>query len=469
MRGDNDLPLRCLKVGYAKNVEERLKAYKTYNPSVKLLKTREGDYELENYLHKYFKKYELPNFNEWFIFSKKIIEEFELIEIQEDTITVDEYLECIRKDILYKLIPETYEKVFCKVPELLIDLEAEFNGGLYDGLYSSFPKDFCKKHVMKILQILRNKELEYFNQTDFSDIRMDFPQIMGRQRLRENKFKDECLFIYKLSDESITTKEYDELSKKKLKGTLSDISIFNAVKTSMDENTKTEKILSDIRLRVRVQKYSEDYTGINEKTGKPVINKLVMISERRAFELRSNIYKSDVQAHNEFANLSSELSTELALERNNEILNQRSLYKSNGSFETKMKSVCDFLLNPKWFDHINISDLYWLPLNMRNYIIQLGPQRIKEIGCREIDIRKEITNVTSGDRIKTVFSELFIIGEKYSLKQIKEIISVVYSDLMISKTAKATDLEDYFNIRKCTINLKDGKRINGYEILSLKP
>ena len=31
-----------------------------------------------------------------------------------------------------------------------------------------------------------------------TDIRMDFPQIMGRQRLAENKFKDECIFIYKL-------------------------------------------------------------------------------------------------------------------------------------------------------------------------------------------------------------------------------------------------------------------------------
>ena len=31
-----------------------------------------------------------------------------------------------------------------------------------------------------------------------TDIRMDFPQIMGRQRLKENVFRDECIFIYKL-------------------------------------------------------------------------------------------------------------------------------------------------------------------------------------------------------------------------------------------------------------------------------
>ena len=39
---------------------------------------------------------------------------------------------------------------------------------------------------------------------------------------------------------------------------------------------------------------------------------------------------------------------------------------------------------------------------------------------------------------------------------------------MFLKTAKASDLEDYFDVKKCTIYSKDGKKTNGYEILSLK-
>ena len=130
-----------------------------------------------------------------------------------------------------------------------------------------------------------------------------------------------------------------------------------------------------------------------------------------------------------------------------------------------------------------LSDLYWLPLTVRNYLIQLGPKRIKEIGCREGEIKKEILGVREDPRIlkkdlidldsinsllKTQFSKQFIIGQRYSLKDAKEIISRIYNFNNITKTPKATDLENYFNIRKCTINLKDGKRINGYEILSLK-
>ena len=299
MRGDNDLPLRCLKVGYAKNVEERLKAYKTYNHSVKLLKTREGDYELENYLHKYFKKYELPNFNEWFIFSKKIIEEFELIEIQGDTITSDEYLECIRKEILYKLIPETYKIVFSKIPELLIDLETEFNSGLYNDLYSGFPKDFCKRYIKNILKTIQDKELECFNQINLSKFSFNFPQLIGYEKLKDREFKENCLFIYKLSDDSIM-KRFEKISSNKIERSKRDLENFYMVK-------HPKELLEDLRDRVLEHKYNKDYTGIDEKIGIPKINKLVMILEKKVFELRSNIYKSNVQVHNEFSKSSTEL------------------------------------------------------------------------------------------------------------------------------------------------------------------
>ena len=258
------------------------------------------------------------------------------------------------------------------------------------------------------------------------------------------------------------------------------------------EEAFPQDVLKDIRLRVKIQRYGEDYTGIREDTGTPMINKLVMISERRAFELRSNVYKSDVQVYNEFANISSELSYEDSIRRNQELLSLRTIYKANGSFESKMRILCNFLLNPDWNGHIHVSDLYWLPLKIRNYLSLLGPKRIKELECRECEIIRELSGSTKIKEKKLTcstqkkpkqeelisasqlpiliecFSKQFIIGQRYSLKDIKEIISKIYIFNNITKTPKATDLENYFNIRKCTINLKDGKRINGYEIISLK-
>ena len=298
-----------------------------------------------------------------------------------------------------------------------------------------------------------------------TDIRMDFPQIMGRQRLKENVFRDECIFIYKLSDETITLDEYDRISKVKLERSQIDLDNFMSAKTSTHQN----QLLEDFRDRVSRHKYTKDYTGIQEKTGKPVINKLVMISERRAFELRSDVYKSDVQVYNEFANLSIELSNELAIERNNEIIFQRSLFNSNGLFETKMRSICEFLLNPKWYGHIHVSDLGWLPLNIRNYLIQLGPKRIKELGCREIDIKREISNISLDDNLVVELSKEFKIGERYQLKDIKRILTELYNKLNITKTPKAVDLEEYFVVKSVKIyNAETKKQSKGYEIISLK-
>ena len=75
---------KALKIGYAKDLDKRLTAYNTHLPSYKLLKSREGDEELEKHLHSYFSKYRISNY-EWFEYSKDIIEDF-------DNITLDTIL-----------------------------------------------------------------------------------------------------------------------------------------------------------------------------------------------------------------------------------------------------------------------------------------------------------------------------------------------------------------------------------------
>ena len=303
-----------------------------------------------------------------------------------------------------------------------------------------------------------------------TDIRMDFPQIMGRQRLKENVFRDECIFIYKLADNTITMEEFERISKEKLLHSEQDLRNFDAILHHSGDSSKGVMImLEDLRARIKVFGYNTAYTGIDERTGTFAINKLVMISERRAFELRSNVYKSDVQIYNEFAKISSELSYDEYKKKVDKLEEIRDVYKSPGSFEYKIKSVCDILLDPFWYGKIYISDLHWLPLNHRNYLNYLGPERIKANYYREADIKKEMFSLKSGDSIKdTVISE-FLIGQRYTLKEIKERIRIIYIKLEVSKTPKATDILEYFNVSEYSFLDKiTKKRIRGYEIISLK-
>ena len=301
-----------------------------------------------------------------------------------------------------------------------------------------------------------------------TDIRMDFPQIMGRQRLKENVFRDECIFIYKLSDTDITIEEFDKLSKQKLKESEIDLKNYKTILLS-EGSESANKLIRDFRLRIKAKKYNEDYTGINEKTGEPTLNKLVMISERRAFELRSNVYKSEVQIYNEFAKVTFEVSQEFQREKIDCLNYLKDLCKNKGSFEFKMKNICCILLNPYWFGHIHSSDLYWLPLNYRNYINILGAEKIKALYYCEADIKREINSLKNGDLVRDSFIEKFPIGMRITLKEAKEIIRLIYVELSISKAPKATDLLEYLEVKQVFIyDSSTKKQSKGYEILKIK-
>ena len=52
---DNDNPKKCLKIGYAKNIDDRMIGYGTHNNlTVSLLKTIEGDLFFESLYHNFY-------------------------------------------------------------------------------------------------------------------------------------------------------------------------------------------------------------------------------------------------------------------------------------------------------------------------------------------------------------------------------------------------------------------------------
>lgn len=461
-------PRKCLKIGYAKNIEDRMKAYKTYNPSIQLLKTREGEYDLESFLHRYFDKYKLPDFNEWFIYKREIIDKFDILDPLDETITREEYLEYIRKEIVTNIIPEIYKDLRSHIPDLLDELKQEFdnNYSMYSFLYTNFPENECKEIIIRSFKFLRETENNYFSNCDFStDILDKFPEEVPRQRLKENVFRNECIFIFSLSDKNITMDQFEELKNKKLQFTQNDIKNFDLL---VSNSGSLENILFDLRTRIKNYKYQNDYTGISEKEGRIVINKLVMLAERRAFELRSNVYKTTFSVYDELSNISSE---DISLETTRYIQYSINLAKERFVEETffteKMKIVCELLLDTFLRGRMSISDLYWLPREFKNYINYLGPEKIRALSYIEKDIKREMINLQAGSDIRKEFISIFKIGSRYSLLEIKENVSIAYQKLNLSKTPKAVDIEEFFNIKKCTIS-KDGKRVNGYEILSLK-
>lgn len=69
-----------LKIGYASDVDKRFKAYLIHYPFSEILKVREGEEDLEKYLHLYFSEFKYPYLNEWFYYDPYIIDNFESVD-----------------------------------------------------------------------------------------------------------------------------------------------------------------------------------------------------------------------------------------------------------------------------------------------------------------------------------------------------------------------------------------------------
>ena len=228
-------------------------------------------------------------------------------------------------------------------------------------------------------------------------------------------------------------------------------------------------LIEDLRTRIKVYRYNNDYTGISVKEGKPVVNKLVYLSEKRAFELRSNTYKTVFNVYNEFQSLLEEVSLESSELMNQFILECKDLYEQKTFFVEKMKVLCELFLNERTRGRISPSDILWISREYKNYLNILGPERIRALGYCEVNLKKELANLSGSFKVLEELIMVFTIGNRYLLKDIKDILKDIYQKLGLTKTAKASDLEEYFEVR--IVWLKDPiskKQSKGYEILSLK-
>lgn len=151
---------------------------------------------------------------------------------------------------------------------------------------------------------------------------------------------------------------------------------------------------------------------------------------------------------------------------NQEVSNFLKVYTSLTTIYDKLKLICEYGLSEDAIDIVlgQISDSD----EIKSYYITLGPQRLKGMGYHITKIKKALGIITFSDELleATIYNE-FKVGDKITLSGIKDRLGYLYKSISYDKTPKATDLENYFEVKKCTINLP-GKRVNGLEIINKK-
>jgi hypothetical protein len=151
---------------------------------------------------------------------------------------------------------------------------------------------------------------------------------------------------------------------------------------------------------------------------------------------------------------------------NREVSEFLKVYTGLNTIYDKLKLLCEYGLSQDGIDIVlgQIADSD----EIKSYYTTLGPDRLRALSYSKTFIKKELNIVTFSQDLleKSMYLE-FKEGDKLSLVDIKTKLTNIYDSISYDRKAKATDLENYFEVKKCTINFPD-KRVNGLEIIKKK-
>ena len=293
------------------------------------------------------------------------------------------------------------------------------------------------------------------------DISEDLPQILGRQRLFKNPWKNEAIFYYRSTCDyrKISQEEFDKEIERKKRSTNNLLSAFS---TALDD--AKYDLAKTYQKNTKSYNYKDDYIAVNEHRGGtliPVLNNLVLVNEIRAFRIQQIDYKDRFTVFSTIHNTLS--SDDIINQKVSEFLRE---YQKLGTFRSKLKYLCEYGFSDEVIgivlDQIGEHD------NIKSYYISLGSQKLRALGYDKYKIEKELGIVTFSYELleSSIYSE-FKVGDKLTLSSIKDRLDYLYKSISYTATPKATDLEKFFEIKNSSI-YEDGKKIKCYTLLKKK-
>ena len=303
------------------------------------------------------------------------------------------------------------------------------------------------------------------------DISEDLPQILGRQRLFENPWKNSAEFYYRTTADyrKMDGEDFQKIIKAKEKTTENLLSVYSG----LNDNGQKYSLAKTYQDNTKAYNYKDNYVAvnrvINDATGdvilKPVLNELVLVNEIRAFKIQQIDYKDRFTV---FTTVHNQLSSDDIANRN--VSEFMKTYETKTTMFDKFKLLCESNLSKEEIGII----LAQIPDTdeVKSHYLALGPQKLRALSYSITKIRKALGVVMFSDELllDSVYSS-FKVGDNLLLSTVKERLGDIYSSINYQKTPKANDLERYFEIKDSMRRMEiDGekKRVRYYELLRSK-
>ena len=296
------------------------------------------------------------------------------------------------------------------------------------------------------------------------DITIDLPQILGRQRLEENPWKNRAELYYKTldPDKELSQEDFDALREEKVKKTESLLRVYD-VALHEDRHNLAEAY----QIVAKTMNYRDNYVAVNTHGGGdliPVFNNLVMINDMRSYEIQQVDYKDRFRVFNALGE---------QVRQSNLIQKILQEFEEQQYFTGKMKYLYSIHMDEDVAKQVldNIYDTRY-----SKYYWTISASRAGTLSYQKGNLEKEYQSIINPkdtsyieNEVKQKILSIFNLRTKYLKSDIKETLRKIYEEANYDKTPKASDLEEYFELRSCQIKNKEtGKKDHGFEIIKIK-
>ena len=288
------------------------------------------------------------------------------------------------------------------------------------------------------------------------DISLDIPQIMGRQRLGINPWKNIGELYYIDSFNTVPLEQFNAYVDVKIEKTNTLIQTIESIPNPTKDNLNV--LLDKITSAREVERYEKDYSVVfndGHDNKSVILNELVLLAERRAWEIQNSDYTNTSQFAT--AGLDMEIS------KVSEFFDR---FKGVNTFIDQLKLVCEY--KNKLTDTEFSMVLTQVPTKIYSIISQIGVDKCKALSYKISDINKYVEFKSKQDIIVDDIRPKLIKGKKYTSDEIKDLLRETYIKFDITTAPKVKDFESYFEgkIKKTLkTRMPDGTRMNTYEIL----
>ena len=297
------------------------------------------------------------------------------------------------------------------------------------------------------------------------DISLDLPQIVGRQRNRENPFKNNIVIFYRTirKTEIESREDFDKTQESRRRETQKLLDLFDKA-TLEEQKAYVQKLKNDIK----TSKYERDFISISKKTGEPVYNSFIDIANERSWEVSQKDYQDKISVTKSLESLTSNISEyQSDLEKEVQDFLDTKFY-STGIFEKKMKMYCEFM--DLHHGNKEVSDLIYFKIKdpkYRKYYNFYGTKGCRAVSYIESKLKLGMINESKESELSSVVYQKFKAGDRIIPGEVKIILQDIYRDLGITSKAKATDLGKYFTLKRTRVTLPDKTVKEGYLLKSL--